>query len=136
MVKEVWFNLPVNDLAKSKEFFRAIGFKINPRFENSEDMVSVLVGENNINIMLFPKKTFQSFIQTEITDSKQSNEILISFDAESIAEVDELALKVESAGGKLYSKPQLSQGWLYGFGFLDLDDHRWNVLYMDYSKMK
>ena len=87
MVKEVWFNLPVNDLAKSREFFRAIGFKINPRFENSEDMVSVFVGENNINIMLFPKKTFQSFIQTEITDSKQSNEILISFDAESIAEV-------------------------------------------------
>ena len=26
-------------------------------------------------------------------------------------------------------------GWMYGFGFCDIDGHRWNVLYMDMSKM-
>lgn len=25
--------------------------------------------------------------------------------------------------------------WMYGAGFTDLDGHRWNVLYMDMSKM-
>ncbi|MFP3380532.1 extradiol dioxygenase, partial [Bacillus sp. SIMBA_069] len=27
------------------------------------------------------------------------------------------------------------QGFMYGAGFADVDDHRWNVLYMDMNKM-
>jgi predicted lactoylglutathione lyase len=29
-----------------------------------------------------------------------------------------------------------NQGWMYGCSFSDLDGHRWNILYMDYSKLK
>jgi predicted lactoylglutathione lyase len=85
--------------------------------------------------MLFPEATFESFIQHTITDTTQNSEILISIDAESIEEVDELAQKAVAAGGILFGKPSLVQGWMYGCGFTDLDGHRWNVLYMDTNKI-
>jgi uncharacterized protein YndB with AHSA1/START domain len=42
---------------------------------------------------------------------------------------------VRKAGGKIYAEPGESQGWMYAFGFEDLDGHRWSMLYMDISKM-
>ncbi len=43
--------------------------------------------------------------------------------------------KVEFAGGSIFGKPSEIDGWMYGAGFADLDGHRWNLLYMDESKM-
>jgi predicted lactoylglutathione lyase len=61
--------------------------------------------------------------------------VLISFDAESPAEVDEIAQKVTAAGGVIYAQPGESEGWMYACGFCDPDGHRWNPLFMDMSKM-
>ena len=61
--------------------------------------------------------------------------ILFSIDAESKDDVDALAKKVTDAGGTLYSNPTEIQGWMYGFGFIDLDGHRWNSVFMDMGKM-
>jgi predicted lactoylglutathione lyase len=36
----------------------------------------------------------------------------------------------------LFAKPAENQGWMYGCGFFDLDGHRWNILFMDYDKLK
>jgi predicted lactoylglutathione lyase len=135
MTKELWINLPVKDLAKSKEFFTKMGFKFNPRDENNQEMAGMSIGEKNIMVMLFPEATLKSFIQTELTDTTKSNEVIFSIDAESREEVDEMARKAEAAGGTVFGKPAEIQGWMYGCGFADLDGHRWNVLYMDMSKM-
>lgn len=70
-----------------------------------------------------------------MTDTKQSTEVLLSIDAESREEVDEMVKKAVKAGGIIFSEPQADQGWMYGAGFADLDGHRWNVLFMDTSKM-
>lgn len=98
-------------------------------------MSSVFAGTENIVIMLCAESVFQGFTQNKLADTKQTTEVLFSFDAESIEEVDELAEKAQAAGGTLYAKPAENQGWMYGCGFADLDGHRWNVLYMDMSKM-
>ena len=63
------------------------------------------------------------------------SEVLISFDAESREEVDETARKVFEAGGTVFSKLAEIQGWMYGFAFADLDGHRWNMVFMDFSKL-
>ncbi len=131
--KEIWINLPVKNVSKSKEFFTKLGFT----FKNydSDDNACLLVGSKNIAIMLFAESTFKAFVKNEITDTKQSTEVLLSFDAESREEVDEMARKAENAGGTLFGKPSEIDGWMYGCGFADLDGHRWNSLYMDMSKM-
>ena len=135
MTKQIWLNLPVKDVAKAKDFFWKIGFSFNEQHDTPSSTCMV-VGESHFVIMLFEESRFASFSQNKLTDTELSSEVLISINAESVAEVDELAKKVEEAGGKVFSPPTETQGWMYGFGFADLDGHRWNVLFMDFSKME
>lgn len=134
MTKQIWLNLPVKNVAKAKDFFWKIGFSFNEQHDTPSS-TCMIIGEGNFVVMLFEELLFKSFTQNELTDTQSGSEILISIDAESKEEVDALAEKVKEAGGTVFSPPAESQGWMYGFGFADLDGHRWNVLYMDFSKL-
>jgi predicted lactoylglutathione lyase len=134
MTKQIWLNLPVKDVAKAKDFFWKIGFSFNEQHDTPSSTCMV-VGEGHFLVMIFEEMLFSSFSQNSITDTKSSSEVLISIDAESREEVDELAEKVKEAGGNVFAPPAESQGWMYGCGFADLDGHRWNVLFMDFSKL-
>lgn len=70
------------------------------------------LGSNNFVVMLLPRETFKSL---------SGNEILISIDAQNRRAVDEMARIVRDAGGKLFANPAEIGGWMYGFGFEDLD---------------
>ena len=129
MTKECWINLPVKDLQKSKDFFRALGFTVNERFSDSEEMAGIVVGEHNVMVMLFPEETFRSFTGIEVTDTSLSSEVILSISADSQEEVHEMIQKVELAGGMVFSGPGERNGF-YGAGFCDLDGHRWNLLIM------
>ncbi|MFC5703339.1 VOC family protein [Cohnella faecalis] len=128
-INDIWINLPVKDLDKSAEFFNRIGISAF----NGGDMVRLLVGDKQTVVMLFPESTFQRFTGNEISSTSQGTEVLLSIGAESKEDVDDLIGKVTEAGGTVYGKPS-DQGWMYGAGFVDLDGHRWNVLYMDLSQ--
>ncbi|MTH16209.1 VOC family protein [Flavobacterium sp. LC2016-01] len=134
MTKQIWLNLPVKNIAKAKDFFWKIGFSFNEQHDTPSSTCMV-VGEGHFVVMLFEESLFATFSQNSITDTNSSSEVLISIDAENREEVDELAKKVTEAGGTVFAAPEESQGWMYGFGFADLDGHRWNVLFMDFSKL-
>lgn len=135
MTKELWVNLPVKDVQKSKEFFSSLGFAFNEACGATRYSASMEVGGKDTVIMLFQELMFKGFTQNNLTDTRQSTEVLFSFDAENKEEVDAMALKVKAAGGHVYSEPADIQGWMYGCAFTDLDGHRWNILHMDLSKM-
>ncbi len=135
MTQKVWLNLPVKDIKKSKEFFGKLGFSFDTEHGNSEHSACFMVGEDKFHVLLFPEKTFKGFTQNEIADTAKGTEVLVSIGAETREEVDEIARKAFDAGGRIYGEPGETQGWMYGCGFSDLDGHRWNVLYMDFSKM-
>jgi len=135
MVKQIWLNLPVKNVQESKTFFSKLGFRFNVKQETPSS-ACMLVGENNFVVMLFEEGLFEGFIQDKLLENYQrSSEVLISIDAQSREEVDEFAAKVREAGGNIFAEPAENQGWMYGCGFADLDGHRWNVLYMDFSEM-
>ncbi len=134
MTKELWLNLPVKDVKKSIEFFTKLGFSFNNQY-SSDVSACLLIGSKNIVVMLFTASMFEGFTKNKTADTSQGSEILISIDAENREEVDALAKKALEAGGTIYAEPGDNQGWMYGCGFADLDGHRWNVLYMDTSKM-
>ena len=135
MTKQFWFNIPVKNLEKSKAFFNAIGFKANTQMPAADNMASYFIGEQNVVMMLCDEMSFRNFSATEPTDTSRSSEVLFSIDAESIKEVDELTAKAVAAGEVSTHTPTDMNGWMYGSLFTDLDGHRWNVLYMDMSKM-
>lgn len=135
MTKDIWLNLPVKDVKKSKEFFTKLGFSFDTKYGNTAVSAGMVVGEKRFIVMLFEETAFKGFAQHKITDTKEAVEVLISIDAASREEVDQMAKKAADAGGTVFAKPSESQGWLYGCAFTDLDGHRWNVLYMDMAKM-
>lgn len=135
MTKELWINLPVKNVAKSREFYKKIGFKLNPNHPENNQMAAFLVGKKEVGLLLFPEEQFKEFSNHKIPDLQNSTSTLFSIDAESPKEVDELAEKIKKAGGTIYGEPGEKDGWMYGCGFIDPDGHRWSVLYMDMSKM-
>lgn len=135
MIKSLWLNIPVKDVAKSRDFFTAIGFRLNEHYGNSDQSASLLIGTSDLVLMLWPAEQFKNFTRHEISSTVQGNEVLFSIDAESAEEVDDIISKVEAAGGDIFARPGWNQGWMYGCGFKDLDGHRWNILFMDFSKM-
>ena len=42
MIKELWLNLPVKDVKKSKEFFTRLGFSFNEKYGNSDGSACLL----------------------------------------------------------------------------------------------
>ncbi len=135
MVKQFWLNLPVKSIEKSKEFFMKIGFKFNTQHGNGPNSACLMMGDKDVVVMLFDEPTFKQCINNETDLSKNTTEVLLSIDAQSKEEVDEMVRKVIDAGGTSNHKPGEMKGWMYGCVFSDLDGHRWNVLYMDMSKM-
>ncbi len=131
MIKQLWINLPVKDINISKKFFTAIGFELNTRHDPGPDAASFLVGNDKYVLMLFNEKTYAQVAQHAVSDTSKGSEVMLSFDAESRAEVDEMARMVKEAGGDLFAPPTEIQGWMYGCAFADPDGHRWNSLFMD-----
>jgi predicted lactoylglutathione lyase len=136
MTKQFWLSLPVKDVNRSREFFTKMGFKFSEGPGNSPNSAPLLVGDKNVVVMLFEEAAFKGFTNNEITNTKQSCEVLLSIDAQNKEEVDEMAKKAIEAGGTSNHKPAEMKGYMYGCVFSDLDGHRWNVLHMDMSKMQ
>lgn len=136
MTKEIWLNLPVKDIKKTTNFFTSIGFTLNTHVPQSETMASFKIGQKDFIINFFTEEVFNSFTSFKIADLNNAVECLISIDAESPSEVDDILAKAEAAGGNVYAKGGEKDGWMYGGGFTDLDGHKWNVLFMDFSKFK
>ena len=66
MIKELWINLPVKDVGKSKEFFTKIGFILNTEHGNSDDSACFLVGEKNIVVIITERHGYCSWLKTII----------------------------------------------------------------------
>ncbi len=129
MATQIFVNLPVKDLDKSKEFFTKIGFTINPQFTD-ENAACVVISED-IYAMILQEKFFKTFIQKkEITDATKSAEVLVALSAGSKEKVNEMADKALAAGASKLREPE-DHGFMYSRSFQDIDGHIWEVLWMD-----
>jgi predicted lactoylglutathione lyase len=128
MSRQIFVNLPIADMERSKKFFGALGFSFNPQFTNEQGACMVVA--DNIFAMLLVKPFFRTFIDTEIVDAREATEVLVCLSCASREEVDELVRKAVAAGGKPHRQPQ-DHGFMYGHGFHDPDGHVWELVHMD-----
>lgn len=63
MIKDLWINLPVNDVKKSKDFFTKLGFSFDLKYGNTEHSAGFKIGSKNIVVMLFTEPMFKGFVQ-------------------------------------------------------------------------
>ncbi len=128
MSQQIYVNLPVRDLARSKAFFGALGYSFNPQFSNEQGACMVI--SDDIYVMLLTEPFCQTFTSKPLADARKTTEVLICLSCASRAEVDQLVAKARAAGGTV---PRASQdhGFMYQHGFEDLDGHIWELAYMD-----
>ncbi len=131
MPRQIFVNLPVKNLERSKAFFAALGFSFNPQFTNAQGACMV-IDENHVYAMLLAEPFFQTFTKKSIVDTSTSTEVLVCLSCDSRAEVDDLVRKAVAAGGRVPNPPQ-DHGFMYGHGFEDIDGHIWELAYMDMS---
>ena len=127
-VKEIYVNLPVKDLNKSKEFFSILGFGFNPQYSNEQGACMVI--NDTIYAMLMVEDQFKGFTNKEIPDTTSTSEAIFALSVDTKEEVDEIVNKALSAGGKPLNEP-FDHGFMYGWSFQDLDGHLWEVFFMD-----
>lgn len=127
MNKQVIFNLPVRDLAKSRAFFSALGFSFNPQM-SSDSAAYMVVVEDTIHAMLMTEAFFASLIDKPVVRAREANEVIICLSCESRDEVDSLIARAVAAGGRTPHPPE-DHGFMYDQGFEDLDEHLWNLVW-------
>ncbi len=127
MHRQIFVNLPIANMARSRAFFTALGYSFNPDFSN-EQGAAVVLGEN-LYAMLLVHDFFKTFIDKPLVDAHQSTEVLVCLSCDSRAEVDTLVAKAIAAGGKAPRAVQ-DHGFMYAHGFEDLDGHIWELVFM------
>ncbi|EUJ42999.1 VOC family protein [Listeria riparia] len=128
--KMLFVNLAVKDLDKSVEFFTALGFEFNPQFTN-EKATCMILNENTF-IMLLVEEFFQNFTKKTVAEPATTTEAIMAISADTREEVDEIVEKALAAGGKV-SNDKMDEGFMYSWSFQDVDNHLWEVIYMDPS---
>jgi predicted lactoylglutathione lyase len=80
--------------------------------------------------MLLVEPMFKTFTPKEIADATKTTEVLVALSMDSREAVDQMIEKAFAAGGRRYKDPQ-DHGFMYGWGFEDLDGHIWEYFWWD-----
>ncbi len=125
MHSQIYVNLPVKDLPKSRTFFESMGYTFNEEWSNEQGACLVL-GEH-LFAMLLTQEYFATFITKPVSDAKQASEVINCLACESRAVVDTLVRKAIAAGGTS-PKAAIDHGFMYVHGYQDLDGHLWELM--------
>ncbi|WNR45387.1 VOC family protein [Paenibacillus roseipurpureus] len=123
------FNLPVKNVEQSKDFFTGLGFEFNPQFSQKDKSESIVIGAN-LQVMLISQEFFNTLTQKETVDTDKYAQMTIALAFESREKVDEIVNTAVSLGGKIHEDPE-NYGFMYHWGFVDLDGHMWAINYIN-----
>jgi hypothetical protein len=98
MINNIFVNLPVKDLEKSKASFGAIGCTINKQF--TDEMAASIVIGDRIFTMLLTHDKYRQFSSKQIIDANKASEVLIALGVDSKGEVNRIADAAVKAGGR------------------------------------
>ncbi len=130
--RQLFVNLPVENLDRTIAFFAALGFGFNPKF--TDENATCLVISEHIQVMLLTKPFFAGFTKKPVADARAATETLLAISCESREEVDTMMAKAVAAGAATPMEIK-AYGFMYQHGFEDLDGHQWEVFWMDESAM-
>lgn len=128
MSTNIFVNLPTTDLERSKAFYEALGFSINPAF--TDDNAACVVLSDEIYFMVLTREYLGTFTDKEIIDPKTQAQVSIALSRESRDDVDAVLAKGLAAGG---SEPREAQdyGFMYSRDLDDPDGNNLSFLFME-----
>ena len=127
MMKMMFLNLPIANLQRSVEFFTGLGFTFNPQFTDHETTCMII--NDNTFVMLVENQKFASFVNKPIADNGVT-EAIFGFACDSADQVRQLAEKAFEMGARKVNEPE-DIGFMFSWGFEDLDGHLWDLFWMN-----
>ncbi|MCS3532148.1 VOC family protein [Chryseobacterium sp. JUb7] len=131
-INQIYVNLPVKDVQKTRTFWTELGFSINEQFSDDK-AICVIMKEAHIYTMFLKEEFFQTFTDRPVAKG-ETTQTLLAIGVSSREEVDKMVQTAIENGGSLYSEPQ-DHGWMYQRAFSDLNGHQWEVMFADMSKI-
>jgi len=122
----IFVNLPVADVARSREFFSSLGYSFNETF-SSDNAVTLVLGENQF-AMLTQRDVFDSLHLAETADASKTKECVICLAVDSRECVDKLVDGALAAGATVGDTDD--EDFMYGRSYHDLDGHSWQIFSM------
>jgi predicted lactoylglutathione lyase len=125
----MFVNLPVTDLERSKAFYTALGFTINPLFTD-DNAACVVVEEDHSAFMILTRDFFKTFTNRPIGDPALTVSVETSIFLDSREMVDKTVVDGIAAGGS-EDQPASDYGFMYQRQITDPDGNILEFGYMD-----
>jgi predicted lactoylglutathione lyase len=125
----MFVNLPVTDLERSKAFYTALGFTINPLFTD-HNAACVVVEEDHNYFMILVREYFQTFTKLPIGDPAVNPSVAVAIFLDSREAVDEAVTNGLAAGGA-EPEPASDYGFMYQRQLTDPDGNFLEFGWMD-----
>jgi predicted lactoylglutathione lyase len=132
-VKQIFINIPVNDLDKSMRFYQALGFTINPLF--TDEQQKCMVWSDAIYIMLQTRQFANTYLNKSTIDASKHQIPSYTLPVNSIEEVNEIMESGLMAGGK-EPVAAIDEGFMYLRSIEDIDGYMLGVMCLDIEKFK
>jgi predicted lactoylglutathione lyase len=126
---QMFVNLPVADLDRSKAFYTAIGFTLNPAFTD-HNAACVIVDDGHNYFMILTREYFQTFTDLPIGDPAVNPSVSTAIFLETREAVDTAVTKGLAAGG-VEPHPATDYGFMYQRQLNDPDGNILEFGYMD-----
>ena len=125
---EIFVNLPTADLERSKAFYTALGYTINPMF--TDENAACVVVDEHVYFMILRRDFFQTFTDKQVTDPKTHAQVLTALTRDSREAVDGIVEQGVAAGGN-EPRPATDLGFMYSRDLEDPDGNILEFLYME-----
>ncbi len=126
---KIFVNLPVKDLNRSVEFFTKLGYTFNPQFTD-ENATCMIVGDD-IYVDAAGREVLQDLhAQADRRRQEQHRGAGRPLGGVARRRSNRIVETALAAGARRYAEPK-DHGFMYQWGFEDLDGHIWEYFWMD-----
>ncbi len=132
-MKQIFINLPVENVEKSMAFYTQLGFSNKSLF--SDDHQKCMVWTEQIYVMLIAQEKFKGYSGKPISKNKKNIDAYFTLPVESLDEVNEIVEGGLKAGGT-EPVPMIDEGFMQIRKIEDFDGHTWDIIFLDLNKFK
>ncbi|MFP3467383.1 VOC family protein [Leifsonia sp. SIMBA_070] len=127
MATNIFVNIPTADLDRSKAFYEALGYSINPLF--TDENAACVVLSDTIYFMVQTREFYATFTDKQIIDPHAQAGASIALSADSREDVDAIVARGIEAGGN-EPRPAQDYGFMYSRDLEDPDGNNLSFLWM------
>lgn len=131
-INQIFVNLPVKNIQKTKEFWTNLGFSVNEQI--SDERAVCIIMNDTISIMFLTEEFFETFSERPVPKG-DTTQVLVAIGLDSREEVDQVVNAAVANGATQHEEAQ-DHGWMYQNSFWDINGHGWNVIFADPSQIR